>query len=329
MHIRCKSCHGTIWIESQGTAEQALEFRCKGCAQQYCVKGLRRLRSGEARYAKEARRIAERNGVDMPGAYSVLFGILTAHEVRELGHPGSTACRTGKETPPATQSENALSYDKAFQPAIDDGILSVYQAGQRGQRSTYAAMTASRYHLPMAAAYEIADNKLSLLNCLRMRNSSGRDAVPVTLRPPADRRPALIGAGLLLAVAMALLFRQSLPEVAAEAPVTRTVLGAEVQTDHRGRVLRVAAASPRTVLAAYCASLPARTMEPIDVVLSARYGGNVRVGLLGEKDAKNVYMIQIVEDRVAGGWVAGDGAVPILPKEAPQGAAALRAPKTS
>jgi len=128
LHIRCKSCHGTVWVEHLDAAGQSESIQCKTCGQDYRVEGARWLRSGGRRLAVEARKLAEKHDIDLPGAYSVLCGIMDAEEVRELGHRESPACRTTPKALQPTETDGRIVYDRAFQPAIDAGLLTPYQA---------------------------------------------------------------------------------------------------------------------------------------------------------------------------------------------------------
>ena len=324
MHIRCKGCHGTIWVERQGSAEPLAVLQCRTYGQDYRLEEAHRLRPGEKRLAREARKIAKTYGIDMPGAYSVLFGMMSAEDVLELGHNASTACRSTAVAPPSTEPGKRIPYDSAWQPAIDAGLLTAYQAAQRGQRERYALMISNRHGLPMSVAYNVADNQVSLLNCLRDRRPGEGDET--VLNVPAPDRSVLwvaLSISALLIAAVVLHFASSV--VSRGSIAVRTILGAEVRTDSQGQVVRVAGPDPRSVLTAYCASRPEPAIEPVDIIPSARHGADVRLGLFREKDnPSNIYMIDISEDRAAAGWVVGDGAAPVIPAPAPRGAAEVR-----
>jgi hypothetical protein len=257
----------------------------------------------------------------MPGAYSVLFGVMGAEEVRDLGHHESSACRTASKSPQPAGAEDQPAYDRAFQPAIDAGQLSPAQAAERGKRDQYVLAIANRHGVPLSVAYDVADNRTSLLNSLRKQACDDSAGIELTVPPSPYRFLAWFGVAVSLGlVAMAFLYRTA-PPVPRDTSENRSVLGAEVRMDDSGRVLSVAAANPRAVLTAYCASHPGPKVQPIDVVPSVRYGSDVRLGLFRESaDDTRVFMIEISEDRSLGRWVAGNGAAPVVPKSIPPGA---------
>lgn len=323
MHIRCKSCHGTIWVEPPGPSEPVPSVRCKTCAQDYSVDGLERLRSSERRLAIDGRKIAETHGVDLPGAYSVLLGIMTAEEVLELGDSSSAACRTTTTAPAPPQPESRPAYDRAFQPAIEAGLLSVLEATRRGQRAAYVEAIAQRYGLAPSLAMDIADNRTSLLNCLRERESADSAKIVASV-PQEPRRYFGWVAGGLAVGAMTLLIAYASTTASPKVVRTVVVLGAEVRLDDRGNVVRVAAPDPRTVLNGFCAiQTGSGAMAVIAVVPSKLGSRDARLGLFRESAQKGrVFMIEILENRAAGRWVAGDGVSPIVPRNAPPGALA-------
>lgn len=347
MHIRCKKCHGTIWVEPPGATEDAPAIRCKKCAQEYVLDGSESLRAGERRLAMDARKIAEEHGVDLPGAYSVLFGIMKPEEVLELAGGGSAKAQTPPPAPPlasplalapapAPEAETVhpevrLTYDRAFQTSIDAGLLSVQEATARGQRTAYAETLVLRHGFSIELALDIADNKTTLLNCLRARTND--DSAEIVARVPAGPRRYALGAlaGLAIAVSTALVIAYASPAVPLQTARTVKLQGAEVRIDEHGRIVRVAAPDPRTVLNGFCASRPdSGGMEAIAVVPSKQSGRECRLGLFRPRnDKSHVLMIEILENRAAGHWAAGDGVNPIVPKNAPPSALAEDPPTGS
>ncbi len=330
MHIRCKSCHGTIWVEPPDSLEPVRSSRCKSCAQDYSFDGLMQLRSGARRLASDARKLAETHGIDLPGAYSVLFGIMTPDEVLELGKGGSTATLTTTMEPEPQETETTAAepeeiegrqaYDRAFQPAIDAGLLSTLEATRRGQRTAYAEAIVRRHELPMGLALEIADNRKSLLTSLRERKNDVRAEIVASVPRGPGRYLGWAAAGLAV-VSVSLYLAYASPGQDATVLRDMTVLGAEVRMDDRGHVVRVAATTPKAVLGAYCASLKGTALlEPVGIIPSTRGEGESRLGLFRERARRNrLYSFDIMENRAAGRWIAGDGRSPIPTTAVPPG----------
>jgi hypothetical protein len=109
-------------------------------------------------------------------------------------------------------------------------------------------------------------------------------------------------------------------------PSQSIVGSAEVLTDPRGRVVRVSAPDPRSVLAAYCraGNEPGR-YRVVDLLPSPLAPGRERIGLLEDPGgAAGLLALTIREDRAAARWVAGDGVSPLEPNAAPPWAARER-----
>lgn len=323
MVIRCKACQEAVWIEAERLG--AGSVTCDRCGQEYRIDSARKLKNAERRLSDEARRVAQREKIDLPGAYSVTLGLMTAAEVRELGHGGSIACRTtpteeaAAPEAPAKADPHAQRFDPAFRQAVEAGLLTSRQARERGKRETYAAMVAGRYRLAAETALAVADNRMSLLEAIRARDRSDSNAVPVSLPPSRAARLATLAA-LALAGAVVAFFalRPDAGHVATVAAVAAPSNGSvELRTDDRGRVVAIAALSPGEVLEAYCRA-SGGALAPLDTVVQAVPGQRVRLGLMHEpSEPDGVRSITIREDREAGRWVAGDGRTPLVADAAP------------
>jgi hypothetical protein len=186
-------------------------------------------------------------------------------------------------------------------------------------------MLASRHSFSMEEAFDIADNRISLLTCLRNRNAGERNEILAKVKSPNH---VLLAGGLVLvaAPALAVLLPAQAPSIAPAAKVeAQSLFGADVRTNNRGEVLMVAGRDPRTVLKAYCAARPGAGLEPVDVIPAEHDGADARFGLFhATTDPTKVFLIEILEDRAGDRWVAGDGAKPIGTRIAPQVALGTR-----
>ena len=335
MVIRCKNCQETIWV--QPADERSATVLCTHCSQEYRLQGWTKLSSAERRLSEDARKLARKEGIDLPGAYSVVLGIMTVDEVQELGSGGSTSCRTSSSSRPrfaaqgaadlaadlSKESDRKYRYDPAFKDAVEGGFLTSRQALERGKRDTYAAMVSSRHRLPIEAAYEVADNRVSLLEAMRRRRKRPTKAVPVSVSTGAVRRHAMRAGVALIVVALAVaIYGKTTDKRRGEDEVLAGAGEAEVTADDAGRIVQIAGPTPGSVLTGFCRSaIPGKSLEAIDLVASGLPGPRARLGLLRDPSRPDaVLAITIREDREAGRWVAGDGTVPLVASLAPQNA---------
>jgi hypothetical protein len=320
--LRCKSCHGTVWAQPE-RGSRRLELSCRGCKQRYHLEPRQRDRIAGRSFAKEARELAQDEGIDLPGAYSVLLGVMTLEELRAYMSPRKIDLPEPAAAGASAGPDAELPYDPAFQAAVESGFLTARQAGERGHREMLATSLAGRHGLPLKLAYAVADNRLSLVEALRKRDAAREQ--PLNLTVPAGPSPRAIGLFLALAACGALAL--ALESWNRPAPVTRALGQAEMKVDHRGRLLRVAGPDPQTVLETYCAAGEAGPCRVLAVVPASSAGGRARIGLIRPSDDRGALLaITIEEDKAAGLWFAGDGETPIAVRSAPEGAeAALRA----
>ena len=325
MNIRCRECHAVVWAEPVERPDGKDSLTCGECGQTYVLEVP--AFGGEKRLGGPARRIAKQEGLDLPGAYSVLLEIATVEEMRELGSAGSTSCRTAPRPQPAPATPagpapaGGWRYDKKFQPAIDAGTLTYRQAAERGDRNAFAGILSSKHRLPMEIAYDIADNRISLLDAIRQRtrNEGELQAEQRT----STRRSALFLCALALVALFGWVTRDTGVKLDDSNEEVRRLIGdAEVRTSSDGMVLQVSGPDPRSVLRAYCAaSGRAGRLEPLDVAPSSAPGvGRARVGLLRDPyRPDDLLSITIREDREGGRWIAGDGVHPLIADPAPTG----------
>ena len=312
MTIRCGKCHSAVWIQP-GARESGSSVTCGRCGQEYVLKNWGKLRGDQRALAARARRLAKERKLDLPGAYSLLLGVATVEELRELGDADSPSCRTA----PASDSR-ARQYDKAFQPAIDAGLLTTRQAADRGNREASAASLVSRHQLPKHVAYDVADNKISLLEAIRRRPPS-EDAVHVTF---GNRMlvPLVLLASLFVVIVIVAATRNAGETFVGGSEAALELGPAEVRTDSQGQIFQVLGPDPRSVLEAFCTAT-GRRLEPLDVVPTGRAGQRVRLGLLRDPQRPDsLRAITIHEDRVSGRWRAGEAGRALIADPAPPGA---------
>jgi len=311
--IRCANCHATVWIQSAERGARSVAVTCGGCGQQYHIRAGSILDRNDRSMATRARQLAKDEHLDLPSAYSVLLGVATAEELRELSGAPATPDRTASSGGPT-----AGGYDRAFQSAIDDGLLSARQATERGQRNTLVALLASRHRLSQAVAGDVADNRISLLEALRSRKPTAG-----TVRAGARRGVAAPLAVLLLligAIGIAAATRESRVRPMAGRGTTGPFGATEVRTTSDGGIVQVLGPDPKSVLRAYCAASE-HPLEPLEIVPLAHDGERSRLGLLRDpRHPAELQAITIREDRASGRWRAGEGSRALRPRPAPDGA---------
>jgi hypothetical protein len=178
------------------------------------------------------------------------------------------------------------------------GVLTVDEARSHGQRATRGRKRKIALELPAG-----------------MRGRTGRWAAALPL--------VVVGAGALAILALVSDRGGDRPRRGA-APRSVTVGAAEVLRDETGRVLRISAPDPRSVLAAYCRTGRGQgRFELVDLVPAPVDPARTRLGLLRDSAERQVVLaITIEEDRDR--WVAGDGTTPIEARRAPAWASDAR-----
>jgi hypothetical protein len=288
---------------------------------------------------------AREEEIDLASAYSVLLGLMSLEQAHR--DPGDSS--------EPLNAERELDYDPGFRPAVAEGRLTARQAKERGDRVAYATQLTLRHGLSMPVAFQVTDNRLSLLEAQRAEprpeakggatrpaETPARRRSPSAAAPEAPARPAQTAgvargpafgpgawAALVLAlIAVVFLLRSARPGAEASGGGSRLQVGAaEVVTDARGRVVQVLGPSPRSVLTAYCRTGRAdQRFEPIEVLPSAFDPAGSRIGLLRDPDDRDrVLAITVQADPRSRRWVAGDGRRPLEPRPAPAGAEAALA----
>jgi len=232
------------------------------------------------------------------------------------------------------------SYDKAFEPAVAEGFLTVQAAWARGSREAYAVGLQCRYQLSNALALKVADNRVSLIDALEILDRQAAGA----LSELTDTRRrfrwqllpfAVVIAGILLlwgrygeqlwedqsriALDMEQLSFAAVSQPPA-APVRQEQDGApaaglKVWRDEFGQVTQVSASRPIAVLeeicrlassSGSCEWMEVRHTEP-------RYPGR-RIGRFTAAHGDGeVWVVRIRLNRSSGRWFVGTGLRPVEP----------------
>jgi len=321
--IRCKKCRGVVPVRLTDEDVGPGSATCCNCGSKYRFDVPEKSSRPGRSLSERAQRLAAHHGIDRPGAYSVLLGIMTPDELRKLDDPASAP-----SCPAPDDDRRKHHYDRAFQPAIDGGKLTARQAAERGNREAYAGILSSRHGLTDEEALAVADNRYSLLEAIRLREQrKERETAQPGVAGGRISRAAVLTAVLAVLAVLAysgFVTRNRRATLAAGLTpgMPRAVGAASVTTDERGRVVEVIGPDPRTVLRTYCVegSKNAR-FEPLDVVPSSRLGPGVRIGLLRDpRHPDDLLAISIREDRESNHWRAGDGHRPLVAAAAPVGA---------
>jgi hypothetical protein len=230
-------------------------------------------------------------------------------------------------------------YDRAFEPAIREGLLNARQATQRGNRQNYAVALARRYRLPIDLALQVTDNRIRVFEALRILDdrNAARTAALAPRRWVSPR--LLLVAGFVAGVAvlgMAIqatilwnrhvdsarrLEQRSLtaaPRIEGSAPqgvdagesASRQV---QIRRDSAGRITLVTASKPEQVMATVCrealASGYCATLS-IDQVMAEF--PDAKIGRFTEvTDLEHTWIVHLRRDHTTGRWSAGNGHRPL------------------
>ena len=227
-----------------------------------------------------------------------------------------------------------VAYDREFEPAVREGLLTVREAIGRGKRRAYAEHLVRRFRLSEDQALRVTDNRLRLVEVLRATGKiAGHPAQRGGIDAPRRLQALTLVLGLL---ALSGLFglhewqRQremgrrlealQIPasqEAIARADSTDAVVPRDSRTsierDDRGRITKVSAGHPADVLAALCEATPLgacgiEEIQPTEPPFPGRRVGRFAViHTVGESQA-----LTIRRDRETGRWVAGTGLRPIV-----------------
>ena len=262
----------------------------------------------------------------------MFLSTLTLAEVRDILDEAPPAERVA----PAPGKSRTGHYDRAFQPAIDAGTLTEIQAIQRGSRQAFATRLVARHRIQLEDAYDVADNRKSLISLLRKRTAS-EPIIAHYRRPASSARfvtiAALAGIALLVGAFLVRLFDDEVNRPAAEpqaqhrGPAVRPETGrahaappatnlsalpvdayARVQANEHGEVLSVEATDPGNVLVAFCKSQgSAGQLDPVDVVPTDPPSDDVRLGVLRNLAGEQDYRVVVIRrDPQTRRWFLGN-----------------------
>jgi hypothetical protein len=366
MYLRCAECQATTWIATYEPVGEH-DVVCQTCGRRYTLAANEELGATAREQYEYAVRFAETHLIDLPSAYSVLLGIMSVEEAqaaKEQANEKEQASRAAPARPSAPPAGRAAMpeipteelYDPGFREAIEAGCLTVQQAIERGSREAYAARLARRHRLPRELAFKVADNRVTL----QAANHEVQSRIARARADKERRKPAsFVQRALILVFAAAVLagvgFQsrkvwkrmvdesraaetnsrqawtknaiETAAEPAAEATAGPRVIRTQLRTDPQGRVTQIVGPDPRSVLIAYCDSLPERALRPVELVEAVPPELGTRHGLFrDEEDPGPLYAIRIRRDEQTRRWVAGDGVGPIDARVAPERRAPAQLP---
>jgi hypothetical protein len=243
------------------------------------------------------------------------------------------------------------SYDKAFEAAVAEGLLTVQAAWARGSREAYAVGLQCRYQLSNALALKVADNRVSLIDALEILDRQTAGALPEWTDTRGRFRWQLLTIAVVIAGILLLWGRygeqlwedesrnardiEQLSFAAASQPPAVSVgqeqeessaAGLMVRRDEFGRVTQISAGRPIAVLEEVCrlASLSGSCERMEMRHTEPRYPGH-RIGRFAAAHGDGEFwVVRIRLNRSSGRWFVGTGLRPLEP--VPDGGRGLRAP---
>jgi len=242
------------------------------------------------------------------------------------------------------------SYDRAFEPAILEGLLTVAEALRRGKRGAYVAALSARYKLPTELALKVADNRARLFDVLR---DTGR--IPGT--PTPERGLGRTGrlqlwTGLVGLLALFALFgtyewqhqmrigrrleHLSLQAVArrpvadsmadTSAAALSRIARASIRRDANGRITSVSGRSPADAVSTMCDAILGHACWAMEVVPTQPPFPGQRMGLYTPTGgAAQVDVVAIRRHRRSGRWVIRTGTAQAIPGAATRTTARIAA----
>ena len=245
-------------------------------------------------------------------------------------------------------------YDRAFEPAVQAGFISAYEAIARGNRQTYAGHLSQRFRISIEVALTVTDNHIRLHEAVQAAEKSREWSRPRrrTLSRPLKWQLVTLAVGSVILAGLLgadqwqrqvdvgrQLERLSQPAAgsASQRVAERTTLAGpptvatprtRVERDAEGRITRITASRPRDVLVALCDAATAPSSCASFELLPTRppFPGRRQGVVLLSHPYGESRTLQIVRDRRSGRWFAGTGLTPIGLGEAVglgDGAAAL------
>lgn len=226
------------------------------------------------------------------------------------------------------------SYDRDFEPAVREGLLSVREAIRRGNRQTYAFHLSQRFGISEILAFRVTDNRARLVDVLRaMGKIPGHPKPRGGIDAPRRLQVLTLVLGLIalsglfglherqrqremgrrLEVIQLSASPQAVPPTDSTDAVVAQVSRTSIERDASGRITKVSAGHPADVLAALCEATPLGActtveLQPTEPPFPGRRVGRFGVGHVIERSES----LTIRRDRQTGRWVAGTGLRPIV-----------------
>jgi len=307
---------------------------CVTCGRSYALARVQELGATPTDRYRRALSHANKHDVDLATAYSELLGILKRGTSPVPTPLQQSTTDTPAEAEFVPTAKPATEYDVGFIPAVAEGVLTVRQAVERGDRVAYASRLNRRHGLSLDVSFLVADNRITLAEARRRHATASRSEIR-----KAERKTQASGGKIWLASLGALLAATAGflvwigwgggPEVVdpARSVVNRqgpTWKDVELRTDELGRIVRVSAPDPTIVLRRFCRPEPAQQRcEPVEIRAAVSGEPGLRWGIF--KPAGKEFGLRAIEIRREGAvrsWTAGDGSAPIdmvAPPEFPPG----------
>ncbi|MDX1388446.1 MAG: hypothetical protein R3344_04620 [Acidobacteriota bacterium] len=217
-------------------------------------------------------------------------------------------------------------YDKAFEPAVRAGTLTVAEAVRRGSRDVYALRLMERYKLSRPLAIAVTDNRARLFDVLRKTGRIPGAPAPQGGLGRSGRLQvwtAVIGVVALIALfgthqwqrqttigrqlekASLSAVRNRPVEVTAPSTTTPSQRpGARVGRDDAGHVISVSARNPIDALSALCDAIPGRECRIMEVVPTQPPFPGKRLGIYASILApEQTRTVAIQRDGQSGRWL--------------------------
>ncbi len=212
-------------------------------------------------------------------------------------------------------------YDPAFREAVEAGYLTPGQAYARGKRDAYAERVAARHGVSQSVAYDVADNRTSLIDTLHEKEE--KQLAELAAESSSNLRLKLAAAAVFV-VAFAVVGWQPWNSRQARTDTRARVMSREsgLIIDTQGRVVRVVGDDPESVLATFCEGAPNnKDIQALGVMPSSAESPTTRIGVIRDGNHPDQPLaIAIRRDRSSGQWYSGDGLRPLTPRGAPHGA---------
>jgi len=353
MYIQCSRCNEPTWIRSLVPGLVDAAVKCPDCGHEHDLSRADELgETGKEQY-ELATEFANRNSVELPTAYSILLGLMTLQEARDLAA--------------AVQKEKQREKTAAAEPAADEPALGV----DRSVLSEATPLDEGDAVVLLSDTDEPDDNvarptprpsaapRRQHSNAARHRRARPRSKDNVTIhvaRDMAKERLQLTGRQIGLIIVLASLTlglsgrhayrtwqglveegktaqrntvasaeaiksaeRKALAKSRKNQADKPNALEATVLRDAENRITQVIAANPMIVLTAYCTAASAtHEQEPLELAQASPPTPDERVGIFRDFSRLEANRaIHIRQDREAQRWIAGDGITPLESRLAP------------